>query len=102
MNPPLTIELTPEQKLQLVAIYPSFTLDEVEYDAELSWDDQSFDHEFGTEKIYSREVSYLVIHLGGGKWVEVKEGKPIDPTYEQLGQIMSEKGRELKLRALGD
>jgi len=83
-----TLELTLSQKVQLMRLYPSFDLDEVEYRVETIPVDHSFCHEFGMREVIRTEIGFMEIKVGN-EWVELlKDNSPIELTDGQVEKML--------------
>ena len=63
------LTLTEQQIEQIKAARPEFDAEEVEFTGEYAIEDDSFDHEFGTEYVLTPVLNHLEIKLGEDDWL---------------------------------
>ena len=63
------LTLTEQQIEQIRVVRPEFDAEEVEFTGEFIIEDDSFDHEFGTEYVFTPVLTHLEIKLGDDDWL---------------------------------
>lgn len=63
------LTLTEQQIEQIRVVRPEFDAEEVEFTGEYIIEDDSFDHEFGTEYVFTPVLTHLEIKLGDDDWL---------------------------------
>lgn len=89
------LSLTEQQIEQIKAVRPEFNAEEVEFAGEFILEDDSFDHEFGTEYMITHVLNYLSIKIGAGDWRDLlingqdNEERIIDLNESQLEKCLA-------------
>lgn len=62
------LSLTEPQIEKIKGVRPEFDTEEVEFTGEYIIEDESFDHEYGTEYMIAHVLNCLSIKIGAGDW----------------------------------
>ena len=67
------LTLTEDQIEKIKVVRPEFDAEEVEFIGEYIIEDDSFDHEFGTEQVFTPVLTELSIKAGDSDWITLIE-----------------------------